>query len=89
MTELYAFWNQTSFPYVLGGPVTDIIKGGKVCTSKYGKGFYFDPIKIVPLAEGQELYTKLMSLADDYTQVKLALRKDYEAKLNELAPFIL
>ena len=87
--ELYAFWeHQTHFPYVLGGPVTEIIAGGKVATSNYGQRNYFDPIKLVPVEEGQALYTRLMSLANDYREAKEKLRVEYDAKLNAIAPFI-
>ena len=60
--KLFAFWRYDQFPNVLGGEITDMDAEGNVETANYGKGHWFKPIKIVPLAEGKRLMDELHTL---------------------------
>lgn len=60
--ELYAFWKYDQFPFVLGGQITNMRSDGAVETVGYGKGYWFTPVKILPLEEGRKMAMRLKQL---------------------------
>ncbi len=57
--KLFAFWRYDQFPYVLGSEITDMNNDGQVETTRYGKGQWFKPFKIVPVLEGERIMNDL------------------------------
>ena len=82
--KLYAFWKNDLFPFVLGGTVTSIHKGGSVETEGYGQGFYFEPFKMVPNDEGKEIAAKLNALRTEFRIAKAKLEAEFMERRNAI-----
>ena len=83
----YAFWKYDRVPYVLGGTITDILDDGRVETREYGKGYYFTPIKIVPIEDGLKIQDQLNAMKE---QREVLLSNIYEltdGKVMDKFPF--
>lgn len=85
--KLFAFWEYSSYPYVLGAEIENMLPDGFINAKGYG-GYSFKPIKILPLKEGKELKVKLDNLKEEYDKAEKDLRKVYNKKLMEVADFI-
>ena len=64
--NLFAFWKYDTFPYVLGGEISDINEKGLVYVDSY-QG-WFKPILILPLDEGVRRNIKLNAIAKEYEE---------------------
>ena len=64
MKKLFAFWRYDQFPYVLGAEIEYINDDGFVRAKGFG-GMMFRPIKIVPIAAGEQINAKLKKLEAD------------------------
>jgi hypothetical protein len=82
--RLYAFWKYDQFPFVLGGEVTAMQSDGSVETVGYGKGYWFTPFKIVPLADGRKIAKELERLRAEYRQAQATLAKEFVDKRNQV-----
>ena len=83
----YAFWKYDQFPYVLGGEISRYVEfNGRqmVEVVSYGKGHWFKPIKILPLAEGLEIQKKLNILASERDQLLNNVNDLFETKLQAI-----
>ena len=78
-TRLFAFWQNSDFPYLLGGEIEKFVNG-KVQTYNYGKGFLFSPIAIFPLEEGTKLLEEIHNLKEQYWTDQRDLTKTYIRK---------
>lgn len=85
---LFAFWTYDSFPYVLGAPIDEMDEEGRVQAPIFGKGYWFRPIKIVPVAEGEKLLAKLELLTEEEREARNNLRQEFLSKVNTLVPFL-
>jgi len=85
--KLYAFWRYDHFPYVLGGEITQILPDGSVETFGYGKGFYFQPFKIVPVAEGRKIQAKLDELRVNEREAFKEHHEEWENKVKAVIDF--
>ena len=74
---LFAFWKYDQFPFVLGGEVTDMKSDGAVETKEYGPGYYFTPIKFLPLDEGKKKMAELRKLQDEYRDAQKKISEDF------------
>ncbi len=86
--KLFALWAHDLYPYVCGGPITKMNKSGSVETENYGKGFYFNPLLILPLEEGKELLSKLKVLEKEYDSAKKSLHKSFLKRIEDECPQI-
>jgi hypothetical protein len=84
---LFAFWKYDQFPFVLGGTVEDINEEGLVQTKEYGKGFWFNPVKMLPLKEGKELLAKLNNLDYERRKAMKVMDKQFDKKVKDLINF--
>lgn len=84
--KLYAFWSYTTYPYVLGGEVTDMREDGCVKISSYGNGYWFKPLKILPLAAGQLLMEQIKELSNQYHEKLSDFHRKFDISLRELIP---
>lgn len=84
MSKLYAFWKHSSFPYVLGGPVTKMNDNGTVETKNFGKGYYFMPFKIVPLKTGQALQKALDRLEERHVAALRLFKAEWDKEAETL-----
>jgi len=60
--KLFAIW-----PYgqaFLGGTVTKMQEDGRVETKEYGKGFYFRPQYLLPVAKGKAFLAQIKKAGD-------------------------
>lgn len=85
---MFAFWTYDQFPYILGAPIDEMDEEGRVQAPSFGKGYWFRPIKIVPVAQGKKLMEQLYQLRDEKREADAALRKEFLDKAKALAPFI-
>ena len=86
--ELYAFWKYDQFPFVCCGTVTSMMSDGWVEIKEYGKGYLFNPIKIVPLEQGLKIKRELDALTVAYRKETEALHKSKVKQLKETFDFI-
>jgi len=84
--RLYAFWKYDSFPYVLGGTVEQMNKDGLVQTTEFGKGYWFKPIKLLPLDAGVTVQKALNDLREGHCKATKKLHQEWIAKLRNLFP---
>lgn len=63
--ELYAFWKYDKFPFLLGGTITNMRADGAVETVGFGKGCWFNPVKIVPVELGRKITKELQVLEQE------------------------
>lgn len=82
--KLYAFWPNSDFPFICGGPITEMKDTGLVETSNFGKGFLFPPCKILPLKAGEKLHQELTHLEIDYRSAKTVFENEWKAKARKL-----
>jgi hypothetical protein len=64
--RLIAFWNYDTYPYCLSGEVLNIKENGLVETIEYGKGYFFNPIKITSYERGLIIKNDLDLLNNEY-----------------------
>lgn len=81
--QTVAFWRYDTFPFVLGGHVTDINENGFVETSEFGRGFYFKPFRILPASAGEKALGDLRKIRDEHDAAKRAFNKEWSSKLRE------
>jgi len=75
--NLFAFWKYDTFPYVLGGEISDINEKGLVYVDSY-QG-WFKPILILPLDEGIRKNIELKAIAKEYEEEsKILLAKEID-----------
>lgn len=79
--RLYAFWKYDLFPFVLGGEITSMTSDGKVETVGYGKGYYFNPFKIVPLTEGKRIAKELEILRAEHQKATAKFNQEFNARV--------
>lgn len=82
MKKLYAFWDYSSFPYILGAPISDINEKGSVYVDSYMS--WFRPRKIVPLSTGLKLKQKLDKIEKEYRDEKKVLDEEFQNLLKEI-----
>lgn len=80
--KLFAFWNYSSFPYVLGSEIIEIESDGRAYAPAY-QG-WITPIKILPLAAGNKLKNKLEELTKAYNAEEAALKKKFNLLAKEI-----
>ncbi len=85
---LYAFWGYSSFPFLCSGPVTHMASDGRVFTDNYGRGFAFQPVKLLPVAAGLTLKARLKDLELERRAALKAFEAEYAAKLAALVASI-
>lgn len=85
---LFALWRYDTYPYVLGGTITDILANGNVETKEYGYGFYFKPLLILPVKEGKELLNRLEALEDEYSKALEKFHKEWIVKAMAITPIV-
>lgn len=78
--KLFAFWKYDQFPFLLGGEVTRVLPKGSVETKEFGAGYYFMPVKMLPLAEGKKINVELKALEHEYRVQKQGLHEKYMQK---------
>lgn len=86
--NLFAFWTYSSFPYVLGAPIDEMDEEGRVQAPSFGTGYWFRPIKIVPVAKGEKLMAQLEQLGEEEREAQSVLRQEFLGKVKELVPFL-
>jgi hypothetical protein len=64
--KLIAFWPYDRYPYVLSGTVLKVNEYGNVETEEYGKGYFFQPLLILPARAGKALQAELKQLEKEY-----------------------
>lgn len=77
----FAFWRYDLFPYMLGGAVAEV-RNGLVYIPSYQS--WFNPIRIVDLVKGQKLHGQLMALRAERELVIDNIKKDYEARAEDI-----
>ncbi|MDO8629082.1 MAG: hypothetical protein Q7R41_01205 [Phycisphaerales bacterium] len=82
--KLYAFWRYDLYPFVLGGPVTQMRGDGCVETSNFGCGYWFKPIQLLPLEEGRKLHDALDALDKEHAKAQRKFNKEWRAKVDAL-----
>jgi len=85
--ELYAFWKYDTYPFCLGGEVSEITEKGNVIPVGY-QGHIFKPIKLVPKEQGLKIKQQLDELKDQYQKAQDELSKSFKEKANEILPEI-
>ena len=83
MRGLYAFWQYSQFPFILGGRVTEMYEDGKVGAEGY-TGFRFKPLKLLPVGAGEKLNQKLKDLERNYNQALKQFKKEWAKRADEL-----
>lgn len=78
--KLFAFWKYDLFPYILGAPVIELMSNGRVKVEGY-QGVTFNPIKLLPLLPGKELYIKIKYLESKYNADKIMHEFTWEQEL--------
>ena len=86
--DLFVFWKYDSFPYLLGGTVTEITDNGLVETIEYGPGHYFRPTKLFTLTAGKELICRLAKIKAERDTALAKVREEWDKKLNEEIGYI-
>ncbi len=84
--KYFAFWRDSSFPYILGGTATEIEKDGMVYIEEFQERF--KPVIILPLEQGKEIDKKLEQLTNEYHEAQKKLHNEYIAKIMDVAFFI-
>jgi len=82
--KLYAFWKHDTFPFLLGGEITEMRSDGMVETVGYGKGSWFPPVKILPLEDGRLMAMRLRQLKEQREQELSSIYAKYLDKRNEI-----
>lgn len=88
--KLFAFWSvkYDLFPFVLGAEITKWRENGTICAKGYD-GMHFTPLKVLPLEAGLKLKQKLEELQNERQIALGQFNKQWRAKLNGLASFIM
>jgi hypothetical protein len=81
---LYAFWPYDQFPFLCSGPVTHMASDGRVYTENFGRGFAFQPVKLLPIDAGLTLKTRLKDLELERRGAFKALEIEYAKRLAAL-----
>ena len=84
--KLFAFWRYSSYPYVLGGTITKMRDDGFVETVEYGPGRGFNPVKILPLAQGKALMAKIEALRNAQREAVTKLDQEWRKKILAIFP---
>ncbi len=79
-----AFWRHSAFPRVLCGTITRMRDNGSVETEEFGKGSYFKPIKILPLAAGLAIKTALRELETGHRQRIDEIEREFSERVRKL-----
>lgn len=59
----YAFWKHDTFPFVLGGVVSNVLPSGNVEIESYGSGTTgFKPVMVCDLERGELIHKRLTEL---------------------------
>ena len=82
--ELFAFWQYDTYPYLLGGTITQMDDQGRIETVEYGHGNWFRPVKILPVKAGQELMRQICELTKKRDAAFLELTADWDINLKSL-----
>ena len=77
--RLFAFWKYDTFPYILGGEISDLNEQGFVYIDSY-QG-WFKPILILPLDEGKRIKSRLISIEKSYNLERKRLK---ESKIEDI-----
>jgi hypothetical protein len=86
-TDLFAFWRYDLFPYVLGAPVTEMDEIGWIRAKGYN-GRWFKPTKLLPLADGKELWKRILKVQEHQRQKLHEFHLGQLHLLEEVAPFV-
>src|SRR6185369_9134301 len=81
--RVFAFWCHDTFPYLLGGEVSDISENGRVETVEYGRGFWFQPVFILPLEKGRQVLKDLGGLRVRHDDALSEIRGKFYEERNE------
>lgn len=83
--KLYAFWRNDTFPYVLGGKVTNMDDFGNVQVEGYSS-YKFKPIRLMPAGAGAELHTKIKAVATAHKAAMARVEKEHRDRVVEILP---
>lgn len=83
--KLYAFWsyNGCAPHHLLGGEISKIRDNGDVEIVSYGPGFWFKPVKIVPLAQGLKIQAELDKLEEGFKFELETLKTKYKQEFKD------
>lgn len=84
MKGYYAFWRYSSFPYLLGGRITEMREDGAVETEQFGTGSYYHPVKILPPKAGEEFLRELKKLERQHDTALRNMKAGWDKKSEEL-----
>jgi hypothetical protein len=76
--EQYAFWAYSSFPFVLGGLITNQ-HGGNVSVKGYGADAWIRPALIMPACQGAPIKEKLEILENQHRAALHSLNKLFKS----------
>lgn len=82
-SELYAFWEYDTPPYVLGGVVTKIKDNGDVCVKGFN-GSCFTPTQILPLDEGLAKQMEIDLAMEKYNAALEIAKRDLNLHTSKL-----
>lgn len=82
--KLYAFWKYDLFPYVLGGEVVEMRDDGRVLVKGYGPGFWFKPIRLVPVKTGKAIKKKLDEIEARHNKAQKKLKDEAMAEVTKV-----
>ncbi len=82
--KLYAFWENDTPPYLIGGEVEKILEDGWI-TSKNFVGYKFKPVKIVSFDVGLELKEKLNKAYNEYETARKKALDDLKQVVKEIS----
>lgn len=77
MKNLYALWKSDHYPYILGGKITRMKDNGNVEAENFGKGYWFNPIKIVPEKLGKQILSDVKNLETERRNAKKKFDKEW------------
>lgn len=85
VSNLFAFWSYTSFPFVLGGPVVAMHADGRVLLATYG-GMTVRPCHLTTKKAGAALLAELEKLRSQHAKEEKAFQAKWRSRAAELLP---
>lgn len=86
--QLTAFWRYDQFPFCLSGAVTEFVNDGGVRLGPNWNCGVVKPLAVMPKQAGDEIARKVKELDSEYRAELAAVRKKYNQRLVEIAPFL-
>ena len=80
----FAIWRHDQFPFFKGGTIREVISENLIETNEHGLGYWFTPIKILPINEGFAFLTTAQKIAEEKEKMQNRIYQSFKKDLDDL-----